>query len=156
MVLREVVGGDLRIFFRHQLDVEANRMAAFSAENPADETAFMDRWRTMLQNESSVQRTIVWKGEVAGYVLFFELFGKPSVAYWIERTLWGQGIATRALMGFLPQIPVRPLYAWVAKDNIASRRVLEKCGFSVCGEGRSFANARRSEVAEVIFQLPGP
>jgi RimJ/RimL family protein N-acetyltransferase len=40
----------------------------------------------------------------------------------------------------------------VAKDNLASRRVLEKCGFTVCGEGRGYANARGMEIEEFILR----
>ncbi|MDQ3537205.1 MAG: GNAT family N-acetyltransferase, partial [Actinomycetota bacterium] len=42
--------------------------------------------------------------------------------------------------------------ARAAKDNIASIRVLEKCGFTVSGEDRGFANARDAEVDEFIFR----
>jgi RimJ/RimL family protein N-acetyltransferase len=47
----------------------------------------------------------------------------------------------------------RPLYARVAKDNVASIRVLERCGFEVCGEDRGFSNARSEEVEEYILKL---
>ena len=44
IVLRDVTMSDLPIFFDHQLDSEANRMAAFTAKDPADRDAFMARW----------------------------------------------------------------------------------------------------------------
>jgi RimJ/RimL family protein N-acetyltransferase len=47
---------------------------------------------------------------------------------------WGKGIATRALTLFLQQGTVRPLYAHVARHNLASIRVLEKCGFTIANE----------------------
>jgi RimJ/RimL family protein N-acetyltransferase len=47
----------------------------------------------------------------------------------------------------------RPLYARAAKDNIASLRVLEKCGFTIAGYERGFANARGEEVEEVVLEL---
>ena len=47
----------------------------------------------------------------------------------------------------------RPLYARAAKDNIASLRVLEKCGFTIAGYARGFANARGEEVEEVVLEL---
>jgi hypothetical protein len=42
-----------------------------------------------------------------------------------------------------------------AKDNIASIRVLEKCGFEISGEDTAFSNARGQEVEEVILTLIG-
>ena len=40
-----------------------------------------------------------------------------------------------------------------AKDNVASIRVLEKCGFRVSGEAKGFAAARGCEVEEFILEL---
>ncbi len=80
-------------------------------------------------------------------------FGKPEVSYWIGKPYWGKGVATRALSAFLFHVKVRPLYARVAKDNIASLRVLEKCGFARIGEDKGFANARGEEVEEFILRL---
>jgi RimJ/RimL family protein N-acetyltransferase len=40
-----------------------------------------------------------------------------------------------------------------AKDNLASLRVLEKCGFKVVGQDRGYANARREEIDELVLRL---
>ncbi|MDX6482371.1 MAG: hypothetical protein QOE95_142, partial [Gaiellaceae bacterium] len=40
-----------------------------------------------------------------------------------------------------------------AKDNVASLRVLEKCGFKIVGEGKGFSNARGEEVEEFLLEL---
>jgi RimJ/RimL family protein N-acetyltransferase len=53
------------------------------------------------------------------------------VGYWVGREFWGRGIATRALAAFLDEVSERPIYAGVADTNLASIRVLEKCGFTV-------------------------
>ena len=95
----------------------------------------------------------MWNGEVAGNVSSFVLFGDPAVGYWLGREFWGKGIATRALAAFLEIVTVRPLYARAAKDNIGSRRVLEKCGFAVIGEDKGYAHARSKEIEEVVLRL---
>ena len=64
----------------------------------------------------------------------FIMEGKREVGYWIGREFWGKGIATQALSELLRCIEMRPLYGHVAKHNIGSRRVLEKCGFAFFGE----------------------
>ena len=79
--------------------------------------------------------------------------GKLEVTYWIGREFWGQGIATKALAALLSTVKTRPLYARAARDNIASLRVLEKCGFMIAGYERGFANARGEEVEEVVLEL---
>ena len=76
-----------------------------------------------------------------------------EVTYWLGKAYWGNGIATRALSLFLDHVTVRPIYGRTAKDNIGSRRVMEKCGFTVCGEGKGFAYARGKEVEELILKL---
>src|SRR4029453_1988037 len=73
--------------------------------------------------------------------------------YWIGREFWGRGIATQALAVLLSAVKTRPLYARAAKDNVASLRVLEKCGFTIAGYERGFANARGEEVEEVVLEL---
>ena len=82
--------------------------------------------------------------------------GPPEVSYWIGREYWGQGVATRALTALLALVTVRPLYGRAAKDNFASLRVMEKCGFQVVGAERGFANARGEEIDELILRLEGP
>lgn len=151
--LRKVHDKDRPIFFEQQLDPLANQMAAFTAKDPADRDAFEAHWVKIASDERITIRTIVYNGQVAGHIESFERFGKQEVSYWLGREYWGRGIATRALALFLEMVSARPLYARVAKDNFASLRVLEKCGFAVIGEDRGFANARGQEIDEFILKL---
>ncbi len=86
---------------------------------------------------------------MVGSVAKYEMFGKPEITYGIAREHWGKGLATAALTEFLSQLSTRPLYAHAAKDNVASLRVLEKCGFKITGEEQAFAMARNEEIDEV-------
>src|SRR5262249_46574973 len=94
-------------------------------------------------------------GQVAGSIGAFVApwSGKLEVTYWIGREFWGKGIATKALAVFLSAVKARPLYARAAKDNIASLRVLEKCGFTIAGYERGFGNAGGGGVEEVVWEL---
>ena len=116
----------------------------------------MAHWRKILADPANILQTILFDGQVAGSVSSYLDEGKPEITYWLGKEYWGQGIATRALMEFLAHHnQTRPMYARVAKDNIGSRRVLEKCGFTVIGASRGFANARGQEIDELILEL-GP
>jgi RimJ/RimL family protein N-acetyltransferase len=126
--LRDVLDGDLPIFFEHQRDPEANRMAAFPAR---DREAFGAHWKRILIDPSVMTSTITADGDVAGNVVLFERGGRKLIGYWIGRPFWGRGIATRGLSLFLSRIEARPLHAFVAKSNVGSIRVLEKCGFQL-------------------------
>jgi len=154
VLLRDVIKSDLPIFFEQQLDPVANRMAAFTTKNPANRDAFMAHWARILGVESSAIQTILFGGYVAGYVSsYYDEDGKPEVTYWLGKSYWGKGVASRALSAFLQHVKVRPLYGRAAKDNIASLRVLEKCEFTRIGEGKGFANARGEEIEEFILRL---
>ena len=144
---------DLPIFFEHQQDPDANHMAAFTAKDPVDWEAFLAHWAKIRADDTIENRTVLLGGRVVGHVSKFEAFGEPEVSYWIGREFWGRGLATQALSEILRVVKTRPLYDRAAKDNIASRRVLEKCGFTVCGTDRGFANTRGEEIEEVILRL---
>ena len=152
--LRDVTEADLPIFFAHQLDPDAQAMAAFTARDPTDRDAFTMHWQRILADPVNIIRTIVVDGEVAGSVSSYQDAGRPEVTYWLGREYWGRGLATRALAECLAHVdPTRPIYARAARDNLGSLRVLEKCGFRIIGEDRGFANARGTEVEELLLQL---
>jgi RimJ/RimL family protein N-acetyltransferase len=153
-LLRDVLESDLPIFFAHQSDADARRMAAFVSRDSGDQAAFMAHWRRILADPTNVIRAIVVDGEVAGSVSSYQSEGHPEVTYWIGKEHWGKGLATRALARFLAHAdPTRPIHARAAKDNVGSLRVLEKCGFTIVGEDTGFANARGGEIEELILRL---
>ena len=134
ITLREVTQEDLPIFFEHQLDAEATRMAAFPSR---DRDAFMAHWAKIMNKETNptgILNTILAGDTVAGNVVYWEAAGKPNIGYWLGKTHWGKGIASAALAHFLTKIETRPVYAHVAKHNFASIRVLQKCGFQLAPE----------------------
>jgi RimJ/RimL family protein N-acetyltransferase len=151
--LRDVRPEDLPVFFGHESDRTAIWMAAFTADDPDDRKAFGLHWAKVLADPSNRTRTVLVGRRVAGHIAAFEQFGKRSVSYWIGREFWGRGVATRALDIFLDEERTRPLFARVAFDNLASRRVLEKCGFALVGREKGFAAARGAEIEELIFEL---
>lgn len=129
--LRDVIASDLPIFYEQQLDPDATRMAAFPSR---DREAFMAHWAKSMGNENVNLKTILFDEQVAGNIVSWQQGAEREVGYWLGKQYWGKGIATRALAEFLNHVTQRPLYAHVAKHNIASIRVLEKCGFTRYGE----------------------
>lgn len=125
-VLREVVASDLPVLYEYEHEPGAAAMAAFP---PRERDAFMAHWAKTLANDSALTRTVVSDGEVAGNIGCWEDGGRRFVGYWIGRKFWGRGLATQALEQLIGIVETRPLYAYVVKNNVASIRVLEKCGF---------------------------
>ena len=154
LLLRDVTDGDLPAFFEHQLDADANFMAAFTAKDPTNRAAFLAHWERIRADATVVARTIVVDGQTVGHVMSYEESGRCEVTYWLGKEFWSKGIATRALAEFLAHTNrARPIHARAAKDNIGSRRVLGKCGFAVVGEEKGFANARGEEIEELLLEL---
>lgn len=153
VTLRDVEPEDLERFYEHQTDVEALAMAAF---RPRDRAAFLEHWTRIRNDDAVYSKTILAAGEVAGHVVCFEQSGRRLVGYWLGREFWARGIATRALGQFLEQVPERPLEAFVAKHNLGSIRVLEKCGFRRTGEGTAPDPAGGEAVEEYVYALGAP
>lgn len=152
--LRSVLPDDIPKFFEYQLDQQANFMAAFTAKDPSDREAFDEHWQKITSDKNIFIRTIIFSEQIAGYVLSYETDGEPEVSYWLGKSYWGKGIATKSLRIFLNEVnKKRPMYARVAKDNIGSIRVLEKFGFKVLEQMRGFANARGKEIEELKMVL---
>jgi RimJ/RimL family protein N-acetyltransferase len=144
--LRAVRTDDLPALFLHQLDEEANRMAAF---RPRDRDAFVAHWARILDDPTVLVRAIDTDGTVVGNVGSWIGPGVRLVGYWIGRDHWGRGVATAALRAFLEEDRSRPLHALVATQNLGSIRVLEKCGFERSDEEL----ATGDDVEELVFRL---
>jgi RimJ/RimL family protein N-acetyltransferase len=150
VLLRDVVADDLPLLFQQQLDPDALRMAAFPAR---DQRAFSEHWAKVLIDATVLKKTIVAAGAVAGYVASFDAAGERLVGYWLGREHWGRGIATRALHLFLDLEPHRPLRAHVARHNLGSIRVLEKCGFHLVSHAPIIVNGET--VDDLVMALEG-
>src|ERR671937_949135 len=156
LTLREVRDEDLPLLFEQWADPVAVHMAAFTAPDHMDREAFERRWSRIRADETMLARVIVVDDDVAGTISSWGDPGEREVTYWIGRSYWGKGIASDALNTFLTVDQSRPLHARVAYDNVASRRVLEKCGFRVVATERSFAEARSTEIEEFVLRLEEP
>src|SRR5919106_4312190 len=127
-------------------------MAAFTAPDHMDREAFERRWSRLRADETVLARVVV-DDDVAGTIGSWGEPGEREATYWIGRSYWGKGIATDALKAFLAVERSRPLHARVASDNVASRRVLEKCSFRVVASERNVAEARSAEIEELVLRL---
>jgi hypothetical protein len=94
VALREVTKEDLPIFFEHQLDAEATRMAAFPSR---DRDAFMAHWAKIMSNETGILNTILADDTVAGNIVYWEAKRRESrtSATGSARHIGGRGLLAR-------------------------------------------------------------
>jgi RimJ/RimL family protein N-acetyltransferase len=150
-VLREVRDSDLGIFYDFQLEPGALEMAAFSPRRKKED--HVAHWKKVLDDETMIARTIILGDAAVGNVVSWLHEGNRIVGYWIGKDHWGKGIATEALAQFVDEIPERPLFAWVAKRNLGSIRVLEKCGFRVSHDPPPSPLDESDDVEEFVYEL---
>jgi RimJ/RimL family protein N-acetyltransferase len=151
--LRPVTESDLPILFEHQREPEANEMAAFPAR---DRDAFMAHWTKILGDKTLVAMTVVVDECVAGNIGCWTQDGQRLVGYWIGKEHWGKGVATKMLSMFLRVVADRPLHAHVAKHNVASIRVLEKCGFALCEKATAALGEPADGIEELVYVIDKP
>ncbi|HET9090488.1 MAG TPA: GNAT family N-acetyltransferase [Acidimicrobiales bacterium] len=153
IALRALGDDDLDAVFSMMRDPVAVTLAAFSAADPDDRTAFDAHMDAVRRSPDNLLRAVTSDGAFVGTVASFASEGHREVTYWIDRRYWGQGIATHSLALLLEEDHTRPIRARVASDNVASRRVLEKSGFTPIGTEFSYAPGRSREIDETILEL---
>lgn len=124
----------------------ASAMAAFPSR---DRAAHDQHWAKLLADDSLITRAIVEDGRVVGNIGCWPADGGRHIGYWIGRPYWGRGYATRAVADLVAEVRERPLRAHVVDHNVASIRVLAKCGFSIVGEEQHDGDP----VKEIVMQL---
>ncbi|MDX8030555.1 GNAT family N-acetyltransferase [Lentzea sp. BCCO 10_0856] len=153
MTLRGLEDADLDTLFEFMRDPESVRMAAFTAKDPNDREAFDAHMRRIRANPETMNHVILGDGQVVGSIASFVMEGDTEITYWIDRAVWGQGVAGRAVALLLDLVSTRPLHARVATDNAASLRVLTRAGFEIVGTDVGYAEARKAEIEETILVL---
>jgi RimJ/RimL family protein N-acetyltransferase len=153
VALRPIEDADLDELFEQMRDPESVRMAAFTAKDPNDRQAFDTHMSKVRTSPDVTMRAVTRSGLLVGSIASFVTDGHTEITYWIDRDVWGQGVASQALDLLLGTVRVRPVYARAASDNAGSLRVLQKAGFTVTGTEISYATARNAEIEETILRL---
>jgi RimJ/RimL family protein N-acetyltransferase len=151
--LRALDDADLDALFDQMRDAESVQMAAFTTKDPDDREAFDAHMARVRSATDGTLRAVTRDGEFVGTIASFVIDGQTEITYWIDRSVWGQGVASRALALFLDEVSVRPLFARAASDNIGSLTVLARAGFKIIGTEISYANARQTEIEETVLRL---
>ena len=132
---------------RFDLDPDTARFFGYSVEQAAampdshydgDTRARgnLQAWREGRQLNLAIRRSP--DGEAVGWVELQRAGEQADVSYNVTAELRGQGVASRALCALLvwavSQIGLRRAHLACHVDNMASRRVAEKCGFALVSQ----------------------
>ena len=78
-----------------------------------------------------------------------------EVGYHIAKQFTGKGYATEALSAFLPvimeQLKIQKIYGICDAENLASCRVLEKCGFVLMYEGSGLYQGKSTQIRKYVY-----
>ena len=81
--------------------------------------------------------------------------GSWEIGYHIAKQFTGKGYATEAVTAFLPVIMkhlgITKIYGICAAENLASCKVLEKCGFSLAFEGQDLYQGKTKQIKKYVF-----
>ncbi len=96
-------------------------------------------------------------GTNIGYVQLVSIDEGYEVGYHIAKPYTSQGYASEALKAFLENLKnsmnIECVYGICVKENIASKRVLEKCGFKKLFEGTGSYQNENREIVKYIFKF---
>lgn len=95
-------------------------------------------------------------GQYAGYVQLVPLEdGEWEVGYHTVEAFCGRGYATEALMAFLPvmmeRLRLTRVYGICLADNVASVRIMEKCGFAPDFSGDSLYQGAVRPIVRMVY-----
>lgn len=83
--------------------------------------------------------------------------GSWEVGYHIGSRYTGQGYATEALRAFLPvamnRLGITQIAGICLADNLASRKVMEHCGFTLQFDGQGTYQGKEQHICKYLFRL---
>ena len=97
------------------------------------------------------------EGKNIGYVQLCKLDeGTLEIGYHIAKNFTGKGYATEAVKAFLPamakKLNIKEVYGICLAENLASVRVLEKCGFTQIYQGPGNYQGKEEQIIKTIWK----
>ena len=97
------------------------------------------------------------EGKNIGYVQLCKLDeGTWEIGYHIAKDFTGKGYATEAVKAFLPamaqKLNIKEIYGICLAENLASVRVLEKCGFIQIYQGLGNYQGKEAQIIKAIWK----
>jgi ribosomal-protein-alanine N-acetyltransferase len=145
LLIRDFIESDLDAVYAYGSDPEVVRYMVFPPSTLAGTREHIARCMALAAEQPrrgydmgiALQST----GQIIGGItlgVFDRAAGEAAFSYLLNRAMWGQGYATEALSEMLrfgfTQLGLRRIADSCAVENIASARVMEKCGLRLESE----------------------
>ncbi len=160
LLLRKVMQDDKAVIFKGLSDPEITQYLTIHF-NTLDET------QTQLEfyeNHWKNQTGIFWgieskeQKQLTGVIGIYDINSKhlrAELGYWLLKEYWGSGIITEAALHVLKyafgQLDLNRIYAYVDKQNVASKVLLKKLGFIHEGTMRQFEISRKGQYINLMI-----
>lgn len=134
LLLRPPGTEDAGAIFAYARDPQVCRFLAWPCHRSiADSRRFLETARLGWQDGSRLSWAVEDESGLVGMIGAELGRGGAGIGYVFAREVWGRGYASEALASLsaalLERTPLHSLWAFCVPENVASARVLEKCGF---------------------------
>lgn len=160
--LRPLENADAGAVWQNSLDEDNRRYVPDEVFETLDDAKKTVGWLVKAaQGEDGpyLWSVLIHTGEVIGYVQACRIPMGWEVGYHIGERHTGNGYATEALQAFLPVIMdtlgVNELHGVVLEENVASHRVLQKCGFLLLYRGMGAYQGERRAIRRYCYYRRG-
>ena len=159
LMIKEFDLGMAKVVHENSLDVDNRKFVpdeVFETEDDARETIefLMSQYAT--EDGPLVYPILTKNDENIGYVQIVPIDDGWEIGYHIAKKYTGKGYATEAVSSFLPVIAEKKalsaVYGICLKENIASVKVMEKCGFENLYSGVGEYQGECREIVKNIWR----
>jgi [ribosomal protein S5]-alanine N-acetyltransferase len=125
----------------------------------------VEKWKLFLEyaisKKSILYRAIEINGEAVGGIGISPQSGiyriNAELGYWLGQDYWGQGIITNAITEIVKlafeKFTINRIYATPFENNVASHKVLEKCGFKLEARFEKIVNKNGEFLDELVYAI---
>ena len=143
----------------NSLDADTGKFVpdeVFETENDARETIEFLMTQYAAEDGPLVYPVLTKRNENIGYVQLVPIRDGWEIGYHIAKRYTGNGYASEAVSAFLPVIAeqksISEIYGICLKENAASVRVMEKCGFERLSGGIGEYQGKSREIVVNIWR----
>ncbi len=162
-VLREKRDGDAENFFRYYTDPEVNKFIMCEMPRDVEEARReLHYWRNIFYRNDGIYFAIARKyddqliGSI-GLSTYNSYHSRIELSYDLAKEYWRQGICNAAIQAIIKygfeQMKINRIEAFTSTDNIPSKNLLLKCGFTLEGTLRQHRYHRGHYVDAFSFSL---